>query len=64
VSSTLSGVVQQSGDGFIVLHSGISIRFTSQVFSGQVAPGTRVVVKARLGGSEWIADDIQLVEDA
>jgi hypothetical protein len=64
VSSTLGGVVQERGDGFIVLGAGIRIRFTSQIFKGDLAPGSRVIVKARLRGSEWVADDIQPNEDA
>jgi len=58
MSSTLSGVVRECGHGFIVLQSGLHIRFTSQVFRGELAPGDRVFVKARLRGAEWVADDI------
>jgi hypothetical protein len=62
MASVLSGVVQEVGNGFIVLQSGIRIRFTSQVFKGELAVGDRVVVTARLRGAGWVADDLQVRE--
>jgi hypothetical protein len=64
MSSALSGVVRECGNGFIVVQSGLHIRFTSQVFQAELAPGDRVIVKARLRGAEWVAEDIQRVESA
>src|SRR5258705_2119478 len=60
MSSVISGVVQEQGDGFIVLRAGIRICLTSQVLPSNVAPGTRVIITARLRGAEWIAAAIEV----
>jgi hypothetical protein len=58
--NVLSGVVLEVGDGFIVLAGGIRIAVSSRVVPDGLAQGVRVTVNARLRGTEWVAEDIQM----
>jgi hypothetical protein len=58
--ATLSGVVGEVGDGFIVLSPGTRIKVSSRVRPDDLAAGTVVVVKARLQDKEWIAEGIDV----
>ena len=56
----LSGTVSDVGEGFIVLGTGIRVTVSSRVRPEGLAEGNRVTISARLRGTEWIAEDIQV----
>jgi hypothetical protein len=58
--NVLSGVVNEVGEGFIVLAGGIRITVSSRVRPDGLVQGARVTITARLRGTEWVADDIQI----
>jgi hypothetical protein len=55
---TLSGIVLDVAEGFIVLSGGTRITVSSRVKPDGLARGVPVTIEARLRGSEWVADDI------
>lgn len=61
--NVLSGMVHEVGEGFIVLAGGIRIAVSSRVRPDRLSPGNRVTITARLRGSEWVAEDIQVQND-
>jgi hypothetical protein len=61
--TVLSGTVDEVGEGFIVLIGAVRITVSSRVRPEGLAQGDRVTVQARLRGTEWVAEDIQ-VKDA
>lgn len=60
--NVLSGIVYEVGEGFIVLKDGTRITVSSRVFPVGLIKGIRVRVKARLRGSDWVAEDIAVEE--
>jgi hypothetical protein len=58
--NVLSGTVREVGEGFIVLGTGIRITVSSRVRPEGLAQGDRVIITARLRGTEWVAEDIQM----
>jgi hypothetical protein len=58
--NVLSGTVHEVGEGFIILAGGIRIIVSSRVRPEGLAQGHRVTITARLRGTEWVADDIQV----
>jgi hypothetical protein len=63
MAPVLSGKVIEVGEGFIVLGAGTRILVSSRVRPDGLAQGVTVTVQARLRGTEWVAEDIQ-VKDA
>jgi hypothetical protein len=59
--NVLSGVVDELGDGFIVLVGRIRVAVSSRVLPRGLAPGASVTITARLRGAEWVAEDIQVM---
>jgi hypothetical protein len=55
---TLSGIVLDVAEGFIVLSGGTRITVSSRVKPDGLAKGMPVTIQARLRGTEWVADDI------
>ncbi len=60
MASVLSGKVSEVGEGFIVLGADIRIIVSSRVRPEGLVQGVNVIVKARLRGAEWVAEDIQV----
>jgi hypothetical protein len=58
--NVLSGIVEEVGEGFIVLGGRIRIAMSSRVRPEGLAQGALVTVTARLRGAEWVAEDIQV----
>jgi hypothetical protein len=58
--NVLSGVVEEIGESFIVISGRIRIAVSSRVRPEGLAQGALVTVTARLRGTEWVAEDIQL----
>jgi len=57
---TLSGIVLDVAEGFIVLSGGTRVSVSSRVKPDGLAKGVPVTIQARLRGTEWVADDIVL----
>ena len=62
VSTTLSGVVDEVGDGFVMLKGGMRITLSDGLLSDVLQKGARVTFAVRTRGTDWIADDVLLVE--
>ena len=60
MASVLSGKVSEVGEGFIVLGADIRVIVSSRVRPEGLVQGVNVIVKARLRGAEWVAEDIQV----
>lgn len=59
--NVLSGVVEEVGEGFILISGRIRILVSSRVRPEGLAQGARVTVTARLRGAEWVAEDVQVL---
>jgi hypothetical protein len=55
---TLSGIVLDVAEGFIVLSGGTRVSVSTRVKPDDLAKGVLVTIQARLRGTEWVADDI------
>ena len=60
MASVLSGKVSEVGEDFIVLGADIRVIVSSRVRPEGLVQGVNVIVKARLRGAEWVAEDIQV----
>jgi hypothetical protein len=58
--NVLSGVVEEVGEGFIVLGGRIRIAVSSRVRPEGLGQGALVTVTARLRGAEWVAEHIRV----
>jgi hypothetical protein len=55
---TLSGIVLDVAEGFIVLSGGTRVSVPTRLKPDDLAKGVLVTIQARLRGTEWVADDI------
>jgi len=55
---TLSGIVLDVAEGFIVLSGGTRVSVSTRLKPDDLAKGVLVTIQARLRGTEWVADDI------
>jgi hypothetical protein len=62
VSTTLSGVVDEVGDGFVLLKGGMRLTLSSGLLPEVLQKGERVTFAVRTRGTDWIAEDVLMVE--
>ena len=55
---TLSGIVLDVAEGFIVLSGGTRASVSTRVKPDDLAKGVLVTIQVRLRGTEWVVDDI------
>ena len=55
---TLSGIVLDVAEGFIVLSGGTRVSVSTRVKPDDLAKGVLVTIQVRLRGTEWVVDDI------
>ena len=57
---TLSGIVLDVAEGFIVLSGGTRVSVSLRIKPDDLTKGVLVTIQARLRGSEWVAEDIRV----
>jgi hypothetical protein len=55
---TLSGIVLDVAEGFIVLSGGTRVSVSTRLKPDDLAKGVLVTIQVRLRGTEWVVDDI------
>ena len=55
---TLSAIVLDVAEGFIVLSGGTRVSVSTRVKPDDLAKGVLVTIQVRLRGTEWVVDDI------
>ena len=55
---TLSGIVLDVAEGFIVLSGETRVSVSTRLKPDDLAKGVLVTIQARLRGTEWVVDDI------